>query len=150
MIWTLILNLQRVGLSKGRENVIYWCMPLFLLFTFSLIFFLIFLLLFSFFFHFFFHVFLCFLLFLFYLLRSSPFTVYGYPFLYHLPLWDLPLLSLNRFWLLMGIPLRLPTSLPAVQPLPLPKVCWLHHSPFSDKITCLVSYLSLFFFYQYG
>ena len=106
--------------------------------------------LFFFFFSFFFHVFLCFLLFLFYLLRSSPFTVYGYPFLYHLPLWDLSLLSLNRFWLLMGIPLRLPTSLPAVQPLPLPKVCWLHHSPFSDKITCLVSYLSLFFFYQYG
>ena len=78
------------------------------------------------------------------------FTVHGYLFLYHLPLWDLPLLSLNRFWLLMGISLGLPTILLAVQPLPLPRVCWLHHSPFLDKVSCLVSYLFLFLFYPYG
>ena len=78
------------------------------------------------------------------------FTVHGYPFLYYLPLWDLPLLSLNCFWLLVGISPVLPTNLAAVQPLPLPRECWLHHSPFPNKITCLVSYLSLFLFYPYG
>ena len=78
------------------------------------------------------------------------FTVHGYPLLYYLPLWDLPLLSLNYFWLLVGISPVLPTNLAVVQPLPLPKECWLHHSPFPDKITCLVSYLSLFLFYPYG
>ena len=77
------------------------------------------------------------------------FTVHGYPLFYYQPLWDLPLLSLNYFWLLVGISPVLPTNLAAVQPLPLPKECWLHHSPFPDKITCLVSYLSLFLFYPY-
>ena len=43
MAWASILNLQRMGLSRGRENVVYWCIPLFLLFTFSLVSFLIFL-----------------------------------------------------------------------------------------------------------
>ena len=28
-------------------------------------------------------------------------------------------------------------------------MCWLHHSPFPNKITCLVSYLSLFFHIPY-
>ena len=46
-----------------------------------------------------------------------------------------------------GYPLALHTSLPAAQPLSLLRVCWLHHSPFLDKITCLVSYLYLFLFY---
>ena len=68
-----------------------------------------------------------------------------YPLLYHLPLWDLPFLPLNYFWLLMGVLPRLPTSLPTTQPLSLLWMCWLHHSPFPDKIACLVSYLSLFF-----
>ena len=72
------------------------------------------------------------------------------PFIYYLSLWDLPLLSLNRFWLLMAIPLGLPTNLPVVQPLPLLGMCWLHHSPFPNKITCLASYPSLFLFYPYG
>ena len=73
-------------------------------------------------------------------------TVHGYPLLYYLPLWDLPLLSLNHFWLLVGFFPRLPTNLLVVQPLPLSRVCWLYHSPFLNKITCLVSYLSLFLF----
>jgi len=47
------------------------------------------------------------------------FIVHGYPFLYCLPLRDLPILSLNRFWLLMGILPGLPISLP----LSLPIVC---------------------------
>ena len=82
---------------------------------------------------------------------SCLFLYYSWPpLIYRLPLWDLPLLSLNRFWLLIGIPPGLPTNLSAIQPLPLPKVCWLHHSPFPDKITCLVSYLSLFLFYPFG
>ena len=34
------------------------------------------------------------------------------PLLYHLSLWDLPFLSLNCFWFLMGIPPSLPISLP--------------------------------------
>ena len=42
-----------------------------------------------------------------------------YPLLYHLPLWDLPFLPLNYFWLLMGVLPGLPTSLPTTQPLPL-------------------------------
>ena len=78
---------------------------------------------------------------------ASPFTVHGYPLLYYLSLWNLPILSLNRFWLLVGISPGLPTNLPVVQSLPLPRVCWLHHSPFPNKITCLVSYLSLFLFH---
>ena len=78
---------------------------------------------------------------------ASPFTIHGYPLLYHLPFWNLPLLSLNHFWLFVGISPGLPTNLPAVQPLPLPRVCWLHHSPFPNKITCLISYLSLFLFH---
>jgi len=60
----------------------------------------------------FFHVFLCLLFLIFYHFRR-PFTVHGYPFLYHLPLWDLPFLSFNRFGLLMSIPPGLPTSLSA-------------------------------------
>ena len=111
----------------------------------SLVFFPIFL---SFLFGFFVYSFI-FYSFFFYFLRP-PFTIHGYPFLYHLPLWDLPFLSLNRFWLLMGIPLGLLTSLPVAQLVPLLKVCWLYHSPFLDKITCLISYLSLFLFYSCG
>ena len=65
-------------------------------------------------------------------------------------MWDLPLLSLNHFWLLVGISPGLPTHLLVVQPLPLPRVCWLHHSPFPNKITCLVSYLSSFLFHPNG
>ena len=136
MVWVLILNLQRVGLLRGRKNVVYWCLPLFILFTFSHVFFLIFLSFLLFFRVFSFFLFLVFLIFI----------VHGYPFLYCLPLWDLPLLSFNCFWLLMGILHGLLISLPAIQPLPLPKVCWLHHSPFSDKITCsfLISFCSCF------
>ena len=44
----------------------------------------------------------------------------------------------------MGIPPRLHTSLSAAQPLSMFRMYWLHHSPFLDKITCLVYYLSLF------
>ena len=42
-------------------------------------------------------------------LPSPFFSVHGYPFLHRLPSWNLPLLSLNHFWLLMGISLGLPT-----------------------------------------
>ena len=49
----------------------------------------------------------------------SPFTVHSYRLLYYLSWWDLPFLPLNCFWLLMGVLLRLPTNLPATQPLPL-------------------------------
>ena len=79
-----------------------------------------------------------------------PSSVHGYPLLYHLPLWNLPLLSLNRFWLLVGISPELLINLLVVQPLPLSKVCWLHHSPFLNKITFLISYLSPFLFYLNG
>jgi len=77
-------------------------------------------------------------------------TVHSYLFLYHLLLWDLPFFPLNCFWLLMGVLLGLPTSLPVAQPLPLLKVCWLHHSLFLDKIACLVSYLSPFLLHPSG
>ena len=79
-------------------------------------------------------------------LPPHPPTIHGYPLLYCLPLWNLPLLSLNHFWLLVGISLGLPTKLLVVEPLPLSRVCWLHHSPFLKKITCRVSYLSPFLF----
>ena len=80
-----------------------------------------------------------------------PFLLFmATPFLYHLSLWDLPFLSLKPFLASCGISLRLPAHLLVIQPLPLPRVCWLHHSPFPDKITCLVSYLSLFWFYLNG
>ena len=132
----MILNFQRVGLLRGRKNVVYWCLPLFLLFTFSYVFFLIFLSFLLFFRVFSFFLFLVFLIFI----------VHRYLFLYCLPLWDLPLLSFNRFWLLMGILPGLLISLPAIQPLPLLIVCWLHYSSFSDKITCLflISFCSCF------
>ena len=77
-------------------------------------------------------------------------TVHSYLFLYHLLLWDLPFLPLSCFWFLMGVLLGLPTGLPAAQPLPLLKVCWLHHSLFLDKIACLVSYLSPFLLHPSG
>ena len=82
-----------------------------------------------------------------FLLSFLSSTVHGYPILYRLSLWDLPILSLNHFQLLVGISPRLPIHLLVVQPLLLPRVCWLHHSLFLNKITCLVSYLSLFLFY---
>ena len=69
---------------------------------------------------------------------SSFFTIHKYPFLYYLSWWYLPFLPLNCIWLLMGVLPGLPTSLPATQPLPLLRVCWLHHSPFLDKIACFV------------
>ena len=55
------------------------------------------------------------------------------------------ILPLNYFWLLIGVLLRLSIGLLAIQPLPLLWIYWLHHSPFLDKIACLISYLSLFF-----
>ena len=79
-----------------------------------------------------------------------PFIVDSYPFLYHLTLWDLPFLSFNCFWLLTEVLPRLPTGLSAAQPLPLLKMCWLHHFSFPDKIACLVSYLSLFSLHSSG
>ena len=42
---------------------------------------------------------------------ASPFTVYDYALLYRLTLWDLPFLSINRFWPLVSISLGLPTHL---------------------------------------
>ena len=72
------------------------------------------------------------------------FIVKSYPFLYHLPLWDLSFFPFNYFYLLMGVLPRLSIGLLAAQPLPLLKMCWLHHSPFLDKIACLIFYLSLF------
>ena len=74
-----------------------------------------------------------------------PFTVHRYPFFRLSAMVGFTIFAYQLFWLLMGVLLGLSTNLPATQPLPLLKVCWLHHSPFSDKITCLVSYLSLFF-----
>ena len=64
--------------------------------------------------------------------------VHSYPFLYLLPWWDLPFLPLNCFWLIIGVLPGLPTGLLASQPLPLLRVCWLHHFLFLDKIDCLV------------
>ena len=57
--------------------------------------------------------------------RGSPpppppfFTIHNYCILYCLSWQDLPFLPLNRFWLVVGILPRLPTSLPAAQPLPI-------------------------------
>ena len=160
MVWVLILNLQKVGLLRGREEVVYWCTPIFLLFTFSLVFLLIFLpfLLFLFLFLFLFFVF-CFFLFFFWffffffwysfifyflcfsLLFFLLFIFFYYcswlSLIYRLPLWDLPLLHLNRFWFLTGIPLGLPTNLLAVQPLPLLKVCFFTTLHFQTKLLVL-------------
>ena len=72
------------------------------------------------------------------ILLLLPLTIHSYPFIYHLPCWDFPFLLLYCFWLLIGVLPGLPTSLPATQPLPLLRVCWLHHSPFLDKIACFV------------
>ena len=72
------------------------------------------------------------------LLLLLPLTIHSYPFIYHLPCWDFPFLLLYCFWLLIGVLPGLPTSLLATQPLPLLRVCWLHHSPFLDKIACFV------------
>ena len=74
-----------------------------------------------------------------------PFTVHSYPFFRLSAMVGFTIFAYQLFWLLMGVFLGLSTNLPATQPLPLLKVCWLHHSPFSDKITCLVSYLPPFF-----
>ena len=74
----------------------------------------------------------------FHFLLLLPLTIYSYPFIYHLPCWDFPFLLLYCFWLLIGVLPGLPTSLPATQPLPLLRVCWLHHSPFLEKIACFV------------
>ena len=86
--------------QDGEKKVVYWCMPLFLPFIFFLSL-----------------VFLCVFFFSILSFLSTfplvPFTVHTTPFLYHLPLWNLPFLPFNCFWLLMGILPRLPTSLPA-------------------------------------
>ena len=73
-----------------------------------------------------------------------PPTVHSYHPLYYLPWWDLPLLPLNCFWLLVGVLPRLPTSLPITQPLLLHWMCWLHHSSFPNKngLSCLVLFSS--------
>ena len=125
-----------MGISWGRENVVYWCMPLFLLpyflsgFLFTQ--------------YFYFSLSLHVLFSLFYLLLSCLPLYYS---------WLPPIILFvimeftNCFWLLVGISPGLPTNLLVVQSLPLPRVCWLHHSPFPNKITCLVSYLSLFLFH---
>ena len=79
---------QRVGLSRGREWVVYWCMLLFIP-PLSLWFFCtFFLFLYSFFLSIlsFLSFYVSFLLFV----PLSSFTIPSYPFLYHLPLWDLP------------------------------------------------------------
>ena len=78
-----------------------------------------------------------------------PFIVHSYCFLYYLPQRNLPFLLLNYFWLLMGVLPRLPTGLSATQSQPLLWMCWLHHSPFPNKISCLVSYFSLFFHFPH-
>ena len=77
------------------------------------------------------------------------FTIHSYPILYCLPWWNLLFLPFNFFWLLMCVLPRLPIGLSAAPPLPLLWMCWLHHSPFQDKIASLVSYLSLFFHYSH-
>ena len=96
IVWALILNPRRVGLSRGREKVAYWYMPLFLPFIFPLVFFSIFL---SFPSKFFVYAFVFYFLFSFYLpsvlFFASSLTVHGYPFIYRLLLYDLPLLSLQ-------------------------------------------------------
>ena len=87
--------------------------------------------------------------FFFYFLRPS-FTVHGYPFLCHLPLWDLPFFVPQPFLAPYWYPFRTTHEPAGCLTVPLLRVCWLYHSPFSDKITCLISYLSLFLFYLCG
>ena len=78
------------------------------------------------------------------------FIVHGYPLFVPFVIVGFTPFVPQPFLASCGISLRLPTHLLVIQPLPLPKVCWLHHSPFPDKITCLVSYFSLFWFYLNG
>ena len=140
-LWTKGLNgwsfnlqsLREWVCQEGEKKVVYWCIPLFLPLMPLWFLYILFFFLFSFLFYLFFFAF-----------PPSSFTIHSYHFLYYLPQWDLPFLPLNCFWLLMGVFPRLPTSLSATQPLPLLWMCWLYHSPFLDKIACLVSYLSLF------
>ena len=77
--------------------------------TFSLVFFFYHLVFLSFLFPL--YSFLPLLLALLFFFPPPPPTIHGYPLLYCLPLWNLPLLSLNHFWLLVGISLGLPTNL---------------------------------------
>ena len=88
------------------------------------------------------------LFFLFFLSTSPSFSLFLCPpslfpatlfyTIYHCEIYHF--LPLNCFWLLMGVLPRLPIGLPTLL-----EMCWLHHSPFLDKIACLVSYLSPFF-----
>ena len=146
MAWVSILNLLRVGLSRGRERVVYWCTPLFLPFTFSLFGFLSNPSFFSFWFFFFKYSF-CFLFFHFYLFSPPPYHYSWLPLFIPFSIVGFTLFVPQPLLAPYGYPLALHTSLPAGQPLSLLRVCWLHHSPFLDKITCLVSYLSLFLFF---
>ena len=129
------LNFNSQSLRKwicqdGEKKVVYWCMPLFLPFIFFLSL-----------------VFLCVFFFSILSFLSTfplvPFTVHTTPFLYHLPLWNLPFLPFNCFWLLMGILPRLPTSLLATYPLTLIKVsCATLHSQ-TKLLACFLP-LSIF------
>ena len=65
-------------------------------------------------------------------------------------LWLLPhfivncLHRISPFWLLVSILLGSPTNLLVARPLPLPKVCLLHHSQFQDKTSLFCFSLTLF------
>ena len=63
-----------------------------------------------------------------------PFTIHNYYLLYCLPWQNLPFLSLNCFWLVVGVFPRLSTSLPTAQPLPLHWIgCIIPHSQRKKK-----------------
>ena len=146
------LWVKESGNVKGREKLIYWCMPLFLPYpslpyvfcsSLSLGFLVLFLLgFFSLFFSlcvFFLHLPLVPLFFFFFLA-----TVHGYiyPLYTCLNLWDFSLLSLRLYQPLLvsyGYLSRTTTNLLVARPLPLLRVCLLHHSPFPDKSSYFVS-----------
>ena len=163
--WLLVVTfggLQRVGLLRVRENMVYWCMPLFLLcFLSSFYHFLSFFpFLRSFFLSFFFL-----LLFLLWVSLLSVFTTF-FPWVFllstfsasprcfspfHLCLPPLfivgwfheispfyPYSFIHCFWFVVDIPSRLPTHPLAVRPLPLLgklSAFSFFHYPFHDKIS---------------
>ena len=82
-------------------------------------------------------------------LRGLPFSTQGYlsPFYtvsFHGISPFCPQGFTNRFWFIVGIPPGLPTNPLVARPLPLLKVCLLHHSSFQDKTPCFVSPFPLF------
>ena len=75
---------------------------------------------------------------------SSPFHCSQLPLFIPSTMVEFTIFILQLLLAPYGVLPRLPIGLPAAQRLPLLRMYWLHHSPFLEKIVCLVSYLSPF------